>query len=86
MNYILVGLISAVVSFGASLTMLKLSKRFNIYPGIRDRDVHTTPTPRLGGVAIVLGVGAAFALASALPAFDRVFALPAPPLTPEARR
>lgn len=80
MNYILVGLISALVSFGASLAMLKLSKRFRIYPGIRERDVHTTPTPRLGGVAIVLGVGAAFALASALPAFDRVFVDPIPVL------
>ena len=80
MNYILVGLISALVSFGASLAMLKLSKRFRIYPGIRERDVHTTPTPRLGGVAIVLGVGAAFALASALPAFDRVFVDPVPVL------
>lgn len=78
MNYILVGLISALVSFGTSLALLKVSHKFKIYPGIRERDVHTTPTPRLGGVAIVLGVGAAFALASALPAFDRVFVDPLP--------
>jgi len=79
-NYILVGLISALVSFGASFALLKVSHRFAIYPGIRERDVHTTPTPRLGGVAIVLGVGAAFVLASALPAFDRVFVDPLPVL------
>ncbi len=78
MNYIYVGLISAVVSFAASQVMLRLSHKYKIYPGIRERDVHTTPTPRLGGVAIVLGVGAAFALATVLPAFDRVFVNPLP--------
>ncbi len=78
MNYIYVGLISAIVSFGASQLMLRLSHKYKIYPGIRERDVHTTPTPRLGGVAIVLGVGAAFALATVLPAFDRVFIDPLP--------
>jgi len=77
-NYIYVGLISAVVSFAASQVMLWLSHKYKIYPGIRERDVHTTPTPRLGGVAIVLGVGAAFALATVLPAFDRVFVNPLP--------
>jgi UDP-GlcNAc:undecaprenyl-phosphate GlcNAc-1-phosphate transferase len=77
-NYIYVGLISAIVSFGASQLMLRLSHKYKIYPGIRERDVHTTPTPRLGGVAIVLGVGAAFALATVLPAFDRVFIDPLP--------
>ena len=78
MNYIYVGLISAIVSFAASQLMLRLSHKFKIYPGIRERDVHTTPTPRLGGIAIVLGVGAAFALATVLPAFDRVFFDPLP--------
>ena len=78
MNYIYVGLISAIVSFGASQLMLRLSHKYKIYPGIRERDVHTTPTPRLGGIAIVLGVGAAFALATVLPAFDRVFFDPLP--------
>jgi len=77
-NYIYVGLISAIVSFGASQMMLRLSHKYKIYPGIRERDVHTTPTPRLGGIAIVLGVGAAFALATVLPAFDRVFFDPLP--------
>jgi UDP-GlcNAc:undecaprenyl-phosphate GlcNAc-1-phosphate transferase len=77
-NYIYVGLISAIVSFAASQLMLRLSHKFKIYPGIRERDVHTTPTPRLGGIAIVLGVGAAFALATVLPAFDRVFFDPLP--------
>ena len=78
MNYIYVGLISAIVSFAASQLMLRLSHKYKIYPGIRERDVHTTPTPRLGGIAIVLGVGAAFALATVLPAFDRVFFDPLP--------
>lgn len=78
MNYIYIGIASAIISFLAAQLMLRLSHKYKIYPGIRERDVHTTPTPRLGGVAIVLGVGAAFGLATVLPAFDRVFVDPLP--------
>jgi UDP-GlcNAc:undecaprenyl-phosphate GlcNAc-1-phosphate transferase len=53
--------------------LLRLSHRFKIYPVIRDRDVHTTPTPRLGGAAIVLGLGAALVVAANLPVFAPVF-------------
>jgi UDP-GlcNAc:undecaprenyl-phosphate GlcNAc-1-phosphate transferase len=52
--YLLVALISGLVSFGASWGVLRLSHRFKLYPGIRERDVHTTPTPRLGGIAIAV--------------------------------
>ena len=54
--YALVALIAAVISFGASWAVWGLSHRFKLYPGIRERDVHTTPTPRLGGIAIVIGI------------------------------
>ena len=78
MNYALIGLVAAAISFGGSQLLLKLSHRFKIYPGIRDRDVHTTPTPRLGGVAIVLGLGGALTVAAFLPVFDKVFVNPMP--------
>jgi UDP-GlcNAc:undecaprenyl-phosphate GlcNAc-1-phosphate transferase len=77
-NYALIGLVAAAISFGGSQLLLKLSHRFKIYPGIRDRDVHTTPTPRLGGVAIVLGLGGALTVAAFLPVFDKVFVNPMP--------
>jgi UDP-GlcNAc:undecaprenyl-phosphate GlcNAc-1-phosphate transferase len=78
MNYALIGLISAVVSFIGSQVLLRLSHRFRIYPGIRDRDVHTTPTPRLGGVAIVVGLSAGLIVAAFLPVFSAVYVDPLP--------
>ena len=61
--YLLVALIAGLVSFAASWGVLRLSHRFKLYPGIRERDVHTTPTPRLGGIAIVIGIVVALAIA-----------------------
>ena len=78
MNYALIGLVAAAISFGGSQLLLKLSHRFKIYPGIRDRDVHTTPTPRLGGLAIVIGLGGALTVAAFLPVFAKVFVNPMP--------
>lgn len=78
MNYLLIGVVAAVISFVGSQVLLKLSHRFKIYPGIRERDVHSTPTPRLGGVAIVLGLGAALIVAALLPVFNEVFVNPMP--------
>jgi len=77
-NYALIGLVAAAISFGGSQLLLKLSHRFKIYPGIRDRDVHTTPTPRLGGLAIVIGLGGALTVAAFLPVFAKVFVNPMP--------
>lgn len=74
--YALVGLLTAVVTFGLSWVIWKLSTRYRLYPKIRARDVHTTPTPRLGGIAMFIGVLAGFAVASGLPTFSLVFAEP----------
>ncbi len=73
MNYLIIGCVAAIISFLGSHALLRLSHRFGIYPGIRDRDVHSTPTPRLGGVAIVLGLGSALIAATFLPVFAPVF-------------
>ncbi|PTW91451.1 UDP-GlcNAc:undecaprenyl-phosphate GlcNAc-1-phosphate transferase [Microbacteriaceae bacterium MWH-Ta3] len=76
--YILVGLVAAAVSFLASRYLLKLAHKYRIYPGIRERDVHSTPTPRLGGIAIVLGLGVGITVASLIPKFAPVFVDPMP--------
>jgi UDP-GlcNAc:undecaprenyl-phosphate GlcNAc-1-phosphate transferase len=54
--YLLAGFISAVVSFCISWLMWKLGIRYRWYPKVRERDVHRTPTPRLGGIAMFFGV------------------------------
>src|SRR6195952_2599784 len=45
-----------------SFVVYKLAMRYPLYPKIRARDVHTRPTPRLGGVAMFLGILVAFAV------------------------
>lgn len=73
-------LVSAGVTFGVSTLVWRLSKRYRLTPRIRDRDVHTRPTPRLGGIAMFIGM--AFAMVVALvvgifvPSFGLVFAEP----------
>jgi UDP-GlcNAc:undecaprenyl-phosphate GlcNAc-1-phosphate transferase len=68
--------ISAIVTFALSFLILKLSHRFRLYPKIRERDMHTRPTPRLGGVAMFFGVVIAFAVASQLDTMSIVFSEP----------
>jgi UDP-GlcNAc:undecaprenyl-phosphate GlcNAc-1-phosphate transferase len=64
--YALIAAATALITFVLSLVVYRLALRFKLYPGIRERDVHTRPTPRLGGVAMFGGVVAAFALAYAI--------------------
>lgn len=78
--YVLVGGASALVTFLLSLVILKLSLRYRLYPKIRERDVHTRPTPRLGGIAMFFGVLVAFGVASQLDRFHLVFVNPKPVL------
>jgi UDP-GlcNAc:undecaprenyl-phosphate GlcNAc-1-phosphate transferase len=61
--FVLLSLLSAAVTFGLSFVVLKLSHRYRLYPKIRERDVHTRPTPRLGGIAMFLGILVAFGTA-----------------------
>lgn len=71
--YILAGLIAAAVTFAGSYLIWRLGARYRLYANIRDRDVHTTPTPRLGGVAMFLGIVVAMAFASQVSWFHLVF-------------
>jgi UDP-GlcNAc:undecaprenyl-phosphate GlcNAc-1-phosphate transferase len=75
---ILMALVSAVVTFIFSFAIHRLGNKYRLYPAIRERDVHTKPTPRLGGIAMFMGVLAAFIVAWQLPFFDIVFANPGP--------
>lgn len=78
--YALAGGISAIVTFSLAIAVYKLSNKYRLYPKIRERDVHTKPTPRLGGVAMFIGILVAFGVASQLEQFSVVFANPGPVL------
>ena len=74
--YALVVGVAALVTFAFSWLVLKLSHRYRLYPKVRERDVHTRPTPRLGGVAMFIGIVVAFSVASQLPRFSLIFSQP----------
>ena len=74
--YILITAISAIVTFALAFLILKLSHRYRLYPKVRERDVHTRPTPRLGGIAMFIGMIVAFLVASQLPSMSLIFSEP----------
>ncbi|KJL44173.1 MULTISPECIES: MraY family glycosyltransferase [Microbacterium] len=75
-QYVFTILLTAAVTFVLSWAVWRLSLKYKLYPGIRERDVHKTPTPRLGGIAMFIGVLAAFAVSSQHPYFSIVWAQP----------
>ena len=75
-QYVFTILLTAAVTFVLSWVVWRVSLRYKLYPGIRDRDVHTTPTPRLGGIAMFLGVLAAFAVSAQHPFFAIIWSNP----------
>jgi UDP-GlcNAc:undecaprenyl-phosphate GlcNAc-1-phosphate transferase len=76
-QYALVLITAAVVSFVLSMVLWLVGRRFRVHREIRDRDVHTLPTPRLGGVAIFAALLIATAVATQISWFDAVFVDPA---------
>ena len=77
-QYLFTVLLTAAVTLALSWAVWRLSLRFKLYPGIRERDVHKTPTPRLGGIAMFLGVVTAFLVSSQHPFFQIFWADPRP--------
>jgi UDP-GlcNAc:undecaprenyl-phosphate GlcNAc-1-phosphate transferase len=74
--YVLTTFVAALTTWAFSEVILKLSHRYKLYPKIRDRDVHTRPTPRLGGVAMFLGMLVALGIAYFVPQLRPVFSDP----------
>ncbi len=71
--YALTVTIAASVTWALSVVILRLSHRYRLYPKIRSRDVHTRPTPRLGGVAMFLGSIVAIGVAWFIPPLRSAF-------------
>ena len=69
----LVGLTAAIVTYFCTGGVRKLATRVGAVAYPRERDVHVQPTPRMGGLAMYVGVLAAVLLASQLPALTRGF-------------
>jgi UDP-GlcNAc:undecaprenyl-phosphate GlcNAc-1-phosphate transferase len=68
--------VAALVTFSATYFAIKMSRKYLSMPTIRDRDVHTTPTPRIGGIAMLAGLFVALLAAGSLTWFSSVFGEP----------
>ncbi|MEY2677156.1 MAG: hypothetical protein RIT51_602 [Actinomycetota bacterium] len=76
--YLLITLVTALVTFGATWLVLKLALKYKIYPQIRERDAHKVPTPRLGGIAMLIGLLVGTLTAASFGWFRSVFDEPMP--------
>ena len=74
-EYLLVLLVAAVITYAATPLLRAIAVRTKAFTPVRDRDVHSVPIPRLGGVAIFLGFAASMLVASQLPRLGQVFQL-----------
>ncbi|GAA1894158.1 glycosyltransferase family 4 protein [Williamsia serinedens] len=70
----LVGMSAALITYLATGAVRVVATRTGAVAVPRARDVHAVPTPRLGGVGMLLGVLAAILIAQQLPALTRGFA------------
>ena len=74
--YLLLMLVAASVTAISTYLTLRFSKKRSIMPAIRDRDSHTTPTPRIGGFAMLVGLLVSLVVAASIGWFKPVFAEP----------
>jgi len=72
-EYVLVLIVAAAVTYIATPFVRSLAVATGAFTAVRSRDVHTTPIPRLGGVAIYIGFVAAALVARALPYLGSLF-------------
>jgi UDP-GlcNAc:undecaprenyl-phosphate GlcNAc-1-phosphate transferase len=72
-EYLLCLLVACAVTYVTVPVVRAVAVRWGAMAEIRDRDVHDTPTPRLGGVAMLLGVLAAMLVASKLRMMSALF-------------
>lgn len=71
-EYLLVLSVAAAVTYLCTGFTRRFAVRFGAITPLRDRDVHVVPMPRLGGLAIMLGIGAAILVAQHLPFLSRI--------------
>ncbi|HYN29680.1 MAG TPA: MraY family glycosyltransferase [Dermatophilaceae bacterium] len=73
-EYLFLVTVAAIVTYVATPFLRSVAVRARAFTPVRDRDVHSVPIPRLGGVAMYLGFAAALLVASVLPYSKQMFA------------
>ena len=72
-EYLLAFCIAGAVTYLSTPLVRLAAIRWGAMAKVRDRDVHAIPTPRLGGVAIYIGICAALMIAHLMPTLRRSF-------------
>jgi len=75
---VLLALIAAAVTYLTTPIARWLARKTHAVSAVRARDVHTTPTPRLGGLAILGGITVAILIASNTQFLGGIFSGPQP--------
>src|SRR5699024_5279184 len=71
--YLLIMFVAAAATFIATPLARRLAHRVGALTAVRARDVHAVPTPRLGGVAMLIGSATALLLGAQVPFLADVF-------------
>jgi UDP-GlcNAc:undecaprenyl-phosphate GlcNAc-1-phosphate transferase len=71
--YLFIVLAAVSAAFLSSFALWRVAIRFKWHPEIRPRDIHQNPTPRLGGIAVFIGMLAGVLVASQTEEFADVF-------------
>jgi len=72
-EYLLVFVVAAAMTYVSTPLVRWCAIRLGAFTPVRERDVHAVPIPRLGGVAMLFGFGAALLVASRLPYLRQIF-------------
>ncbi len=72
-EYVLILIVAAAVTYIATPFVRSLAVASGAFTAVRERDVHKTPIPRLGGVGIYIGFVAAALVARNLPYLGNLF-------------
>ena len=71
--YLVIGGIAALVTLAITPLVIRVARRLDWVVDPDERRVHTVPTPDVGGIAMIVGVVAAFAAARLWDTFDPLF-------------
>ncbi len=71
--YLFLMLLAAGTTYLTVPLVRRLALRVGAMTPVRARDVHATPTPRLGGVAMFMGIAVAFVVASQMRFLEGIF-------------
>ncbi|MQA06837.1 MAG: undecaprenyl/decaprenyl-phosphate alpha-N-acetylglucosaminyl 1-phosphate transferase [Streptosporangiales bacterium] len=72
-EYALTILLVAAATYFSTPLIRRFAVRVKAITEVRDRDVHAIPTPRLGGIAMLIGLGVGLFVAAQLPQLAQVF-------------